>query len=100
MLSENKIHNLNQNSIKNQRYVLYWMQSSHRTENNLSLNYAISKANHLNKPLLVYFGLTTSYPEANMRSLNFMLQGLQEVHQNLTETGIKFIIKKTHPLEY
>jgi deoxyribodipyrimidine photo-lyase len=97
MLSENKIHNLNQNSIKNQRSVLYWMQSSHRTENNLSLNYAISKANHLNKPLLVYFGLTTSYPEANMRSLNFMLQGLQEVQQNLTETGIKFIIKKTHP---
>jgi len=48
---EQRFKALNTRKTQDKRYVLYWMQSSQRTEYNLALNYAISKANKLNKPL-------------------------------------------------
>ncbi|MDO8900362.1 MAG: deoxyribodipyrimidine photolyase, partial [Phenylobacterium sp.] len=47
------------------RYVLYWMQSSQRADFNPALEFALEAANQRNLPLLVAFGLTDDYPEAN-----------------------------------
>ena len=49
------------------RYVLYWMQQAQRAELNHALEYAVHRANELRLPLLVAFGLTDGYPEANLR---------------------------------
>lgn len=73
------------------------MQASQRTEYNHALEYAIIEANKSNKPLLVYFGIDTSFPEANRRHYQFMLEGLQEVKKSLYNRGIKMIIESVPP---
>ncbi len=41
----------------NARYVLYWMQIQRRAYQNQALNFAITQANKLNLPVVVYEGL-------------------------------------------
>jgi len=73
------------------------MQASQRTEYNHALEFAIDKANELKQPLLVFFGLTDNFPEANLRHYYFMLEGLKEVAQSLAKRDIKFILRKKSP---
>jgi deoxyribodipyrimidine photo-lyase len=79
------------------RYVVYWMQQSQRTRFNPALEYAIFRANELNRPVVVVFGLFTDYPEANERHFAFMLEGLAEVAANLRERGIRFVTRMERP---
>ncbi|KYC49120.1 MAG: Deoxyribodipyrimidine photo-lyase [Candidatus Methanofastidiosum methylothiophilum] len=97
MIQNERIKFLNNKKEKNGEYVLYWMQSSQRTEYNHALEYSIIKANYLKKPIVVFFGLTDKYPNANLRNLSFMLEGLYEVEKSLMERGITFVIKNTSP---
>lgn len=82
---------------KKGKYVLYWMQQSQRTEYNHALDYAIEKANKFNLPLVVCFGVTAGYPEANERHYYFMLEGLAEVKRRVEEIGGLFVIRKQSP---
>ncbi len=95
--NETRVKKLNEESIRNGKFVLYWMQATQRTEYNQALEYSIVKANKLNRPLLVYFGITESYPEANERHYYFMLEGLREVQTSLEEKTIKMVIKRNSP---
>jgi len=53
---ENRVFKLNEKQEnKKGKYVLYCMKSSIREDFNLSLEFAIEKANKLNMPLLVAF---------------------------------------------
>jgi deoxyribodipyrimidine photo-lyase len=79
---------LNDREVRKGRYVLYWMQQSQRVEYNHALNVAIREANRAGLPLLVAFGLTDAYPEANLRHFQFMLEGLQDVAAALQKRGI------------
>jgi len=97
MIQKERIKPLNQQSPANRRFVLYWMQASQRAEYNHALEYAIDQANALKKPLLVYFGVTDAFPEANARHYYFMLQGLNEVKAALNTRGIKFLIQRQSP---
>lgn len=97
MIQNERIKFLNNKKEKNGEYILYWMQSSQRTEYNHALEYSIIKANYLKKPIVVFFGLTDKYPNANLRNLSFMLEGLYEVEKSLMERGITFVIKNTSP---
>lgn len=97
MIQEGRINFLNNNKEKNGEYVLYWMQSSQRTEYNHALEYSILKANYLKKPIVVFFGLTEKFPNANLRNFSFMLEGLYEVEKSLKERGINFVIRNTSP---
>ncbi len=80
-------------------FVLYWMQQSQRVRCNHALEYAVEQANRLGLPVLVGFGLTDDYPEANARHYAFMLQGLAEVAHELAARGIAFVIRKGEPDE-
>jgi len=73
------------------------MQASQRAECNHALEYAIAKANELEKPLVVFFGITDLFPEANERHYHFMLEGLQEVEASLRQRGIRMIIWHKSP---
>jgi deoxyribodipyrimidine photo-lyase len=97
MIQKERIKALNNNPVLNGKYVIYWMQASQRTEYNHALQYAISKANENNIPIIVYFGLTDSYPEANRRHYYFMLEGLKEVAISLAEQGVKMVIEQKSP---
>ena len=94
-----RIKTLNDRSIAKGAYVLYWMQQSQRAEWNHALEFAVIQANELKKPLLVCFGLTDAYPEANLRHYTFMLEGLQHTQQALAERGIKLVLQLGDPAE-
>lgn len=59
-------------------YVLYWMQSTRRFQYNYGLEYAVSRANELDKPLLIYEAFSCHYEWATDRSHTFMMQGMKE----------------------
>jgi len=80
-------------------FVLYWMQQSQRAEYNHALEYAIKQANTLDRGILVVFGLTDDYPEANLRHYTFMLQGLQETQALLAKRGIKMVVQMGNPAD-
>lgn len=81
------------------KYVLYWMQQSQRVHYNHALNHAIELANQLQLPVLVFFGIDDSFPDANLRHFQFMLEGLYETKHLLSQLGISFVIEKGNPIE-
>ena len=75
------------------KYVLYWMQASHRRGTTLAgMEHAANRANELSLPLVVCFGLMDNYPEANARHYAFMLRGLADVRAGLETRGIAFVM--------
>jgi deoxyribodipyrimidine photo-lyase len=97
MIQKERMRPLNNQTAKSRDFVLYWMQSTQRAEYNHALEYAADEANERGKPLLVFFGLTDRYPEANLRHYAFMLEGLQEVERSLDERGIKIVVWPISP---
>ena len=94
-----RIKQLNTKDLKRGRYVLYWMQAAQRAEYNHALEHAIEKANERRKPLLVVFGITNDYPQANLRHYWFMLEGLKETQEALEKKGVKMVIVQKSPSE-
>ncbi|MFC1905271.1 deoxyribodipyrimidine photo-lyase [Chloroflexota bacterium] len=97
MIQEERIKYLNRKSPQKADFVLYWMQASQRTEYNHALEFAINQANQLKLPLIVYFGLTDKFPEANERHYHFMLEGLKWVQGSLRNRGIGMVIQRVSP---
>ena len=94
-----RIKPLNDADIRRGDYVLYWMQQSQRAAHNHALEYAVQQANKQDRTLLVAFGLTDDYPEANLRHYTFMLEGLKETQETLASRGIKLVVRRGHPPE-
>jgi deoxyribodipyrimidine photo-lyase len=97
MIQPERIQPCNDRPIQKGRYVLYWMQASQRAVFNHALEYSIRQANELNKPVVVLFGITDRFPEANERHYAFMLQGLREVREGLYQRGIQFVVLHKSP---
>jgi deoxyribodipyrimidine photo-lyase len=97
MIEPERVQRLNDKTDRPGHYVLYWMQHAQRASFNPALSLAILEANARDQPLVVGFGLTDSYPEANARHYAFMLQGLVEVREHLQERGIAFVIRRGKP---
>jgi len=74
----------------NGRYVLYWMQMFKRASHNYALNFAIQMANERRLPVVVYEGLTFSYPWASDRFHTFILEGVEEKQAEFVERGIRY----------
>jgi deoxyribodipyrimidine photo-lyase len=103
MIHNNNIQNTRIQHLSNldirldSNYVLYWMQQSQRAEYNHALEYSVQQANDLGLGVLVAFGLTDNYPEANLRHYTFMLEGLAETQTLLAKRGIKMVIRRGSP---
>ena len=81
------------NSVRSQpegEYLLYWMQSTHRFEENWALRLAVIEADRLNLPLLVHQGLDPTYANANDRIHSFILQNAQELAQRADASGLHY----------
>lgn len=72
-------------------FVLYWMCTAMRSEENPALDIAIHCANQLSIPLLVYQGLSNRYPFASDRHHMFILEGARDVQQQLKNKGIPYV---------
>ena len=94
-----RIQILNDADVRKKDYVLYWMQQSQRAAHNHALEFAVQQANQQDRMLLVAFGLTDDYPEANLRHYTFMLEGLKETQATLASRGIKLVVRRGHPPE-
>ncbi len=68
-------------------FVLYWMQTAMRVEENPALDTSRFLAAKLELPLLVYQGLSERYPYACDRHHAFILQGARETHRDLAASG-------------
>ncbi len=97
-IPDERVSALNQRDLRRGDYVLYWMQQSQRAKWNHALEYAIARANELELPLIVCFGLTR-YPEANARHYTFLLEGLAETADALRKRKIKFVLQLGDPAE-
>ena len=97
MIQKERVHRLNQRPARNGRYILYWMQAAQRSDWNHALEYAIDRANEVNRPSVVGFGVTADFPEANARHYEFMFQGLREVAESLRSRGIQMTVQEGVP---
>jgi deoxyribodipyrimidine photo-lyase len=97
MIQQERIKLLNDRRADGGKYVLYWMQAAQRAEYNHALEYAVRAANKLKKPVLVFFGITESWPGANLRHYYFMLEGLKEVKETLKTKGIQMVVRRDSP---
>jgi deoxyribodipyrimidine photo-lyase len=73
------------------QYVLYWSQMNRRVESNHALAFAADLANEHRLPLLVYEGLTCTYPFASDRFHTFLLEGVPETSRRLAKLGIGYV---------
>ncbi|MDD3123632.1 MAG: deoxyribodipyrimidine photo-lyase [Candidatus Izemoplasmatales bacterium] len=90
-------HLLKSSQSKKAEYILYFLQQAQRYEYNHALAFAIEEANNYNLPLIVYFGFTGNYPEANLRHYTFMAEGLIELANKFELKGIHFEIIYDEP---
>jgi deoxyribodipyrimidine photo-lyase len=71
-------------------YVLYWMQSTQRLEENWGLRAAIRTANRVNLPLVIHQGLDPTYPYAADRHHTFILQGARDTARHAEQLGLHY----------
>ena len=78
-------------------YVLYWMQSTHRLEENWALRAAIRTADRINRPLVIHQGLDPTYPYASARHHTFILQGARDTARDALCKGLyyQFALRRT-----
>jgi deoxyribodipyrimidine photo-lyase len=97
LIQRERVRPLNNEVERGRDYVLYWMQAAQRADDNHALEYAVDLANERGKPLVAFFGLTESFPEANERHYAFMLEGLAETARSLEKRGVRLVVRKTSP---
>lgn len=71
-------------------YVLYWMQSTHRLQENWALRFAVLEANRLNKPLIIHQGLDPTYQHASDRLHSFILHNARELQTRAQNSGLHY----------
>ncbi len=87
-------------------FVLYWMHHAVRGHENPALNLALTLANQLRLPVLVYQGLGGGHPYDNDRHQTFILQGARDAHLELGKRGVRAVFhvdpigRKPSPLHY
>jgi len=77
-------------------FVLYWMCTAVRTEENPALDTAIELANRQGIPLLVYQGLSYRYPFASDRHHRFILEGARDVQAQCKRRNIPYVFHLEH----
>lgn len=84
-----RIRLLNQKPIKEKsKTVLYWMDRQRRFEDNWALYVAYQKALELNLSLEILYVIPNDFMDANLRTYDFMLKGLQEAAEMAYSKGI------------
>lgn len=68
-------------------YVLYWMQSTHRLDENWGLRAAVRTADRLGLPVVIHQGLDPTYPHASARHHTFILQGARDTARRAEAHG-------------
>jgi len=76
--------------------VVYWMQRTQRAFDNPALDVAVTVANELHKPVVVFFAPVPFYPNANARHFRFLADGIPDIAEGLAKRRIGFVFR-SHP---
>ncbi|QEG23709.1 FAD-dependent oxidoreductase [Mariniblastus fucicola] len=79
------------------KFVLYWMRTAVRADENPAIDVAILLAKELDLPLLVYQAISQHYQYASDRHHTFMLEGARDVQQQFRERGISYAFHLATP---
>lgn len=96
-----RTHLLNEKRVQpDGEFVLYWMQTTQRLEENWALRYATLEADRIGKPLLVHQGLdprSPLAPYASARTHTFILEGAAELARRAESLGYayQFLLRRT-----
>jgi photolyase PhrII len=71
-------------------YVVYWMQTAVRAEDNPALDVAIQLAHRWRLPLLVYHAISQRYEYASDRHHTFILEAARDVQRDFQRRGISY----------
>jgi deoxyribodipyrimidine photo-lyase len=100
-----RVHVLNDNEPRGDaKYCLYWMEKSLRTVANPALEYAVEQANARKVPLLVAVVVSDNRvlndfnQEVTARQLHFLIEGLEDVRQDLERRKIGFVALLGDPM--
>jgi len=72
-------------------FVLYWMQSTQRLEENWALRQATLEADRLGKPLVIYQGLNPHYEHANDRTHAMIIGNAAELAARAESQGYTYL---------
>ena len=75
------------------RCVVYWMQRAQRAFDNPALDVAVTVANELRKPLVVFFAPFPFNPKANVRHFRFVADGVADISEGLAQRRIGFVFR-------
>lgn len=78
-------------------FVLYWMRTAIRGDENPALDVAIEIANACNATVLVYQGLTERYPYASDRHHTFILEAAVDVGAALQRRNVGYALHVERP---
>ena len=88
------------------RFVLYWMCTAVRSDENPALDVARLLASQRRVPLLIYHSISEDYEFASDRHHMFMLQGARDVQRQFSELGLSYAFhlatrddRRTHLVE-
>jgi deoxyribodipyrimidine photo-lyase len=76
--------------------VIYWMQRAQRAADNPALDVAIEIGNLLQKPVVVFLGLTPFVRRANLRHYRFLVEGLEDLAAGLRSRRVGLLLR-TYP---
>lgn len=96
MVNPKRVRILRDTKLKNGE-IIYWMSRDQRAIDNWALIYAYELAKRNSSKLTVILTLAPSFIGANLRHYDFMLNGLAEVSQSLSQKGIEFKLLKGEP---
>ncbi|MEO5816861.1 MAG: deoxyribodipyrimidine photo-lyase [Gemmatimonadaceae bacterium] len=71
-------------------YILYWMQTTQRLEDNWALRLASLEADRIGKPLIIHHGLDPHYTHASARFHTFVMQGAKELANRAEALGLTY----------
>lgn len=78
-------------------FILYWLRSAMRVDENPALDVAVLLARSLGLPLLVYQGLSQRHTFASDRHHLFVMQGARELDASFRELGIPYCFHLERP---
>lgn len=84
-------HSIQSNAIS-QRPIVYWTHHALRVDENPSLDVAIRVARAMNRPIVVYQGLSQTYRYASDRHHMFQLQAAKDLALGYEKLGIRYVM--------
>ena len=79
------------------RYVLCWLQQTLRASDNPAIDLAVSMANEMGLPCLVYHGIREDYPYASDRLHHFLVGASATLERGLERRGIACVTYLMRP---